>query len=237
MNLPFFYTEGINGKDGIITLNEDSSRHIIQVLRMKAGERVRLTDGAGTSATCIIETEHKKATTVRILHSEVTERPSAKRTIAVSLLKNAARFEWFLEKATELGISAIVPLLCERTEKQHFRTERMKNILVSAMLQSQQTWLPQLGEPIPFQRFINADEHRQKFIAHCLEGDKRQLAAEIKSGQQVIVLIGPEGDFTASEIDDAISKSYVPVSLGNTRLRTETAALAAAVIVQFSSVV
>lgn len=235
MNLPFFYIESETAKDGIITLNEDSSRHIVQVLRMKAGEQLRLTDGAGTSYTAAIEKEHKKATVVTILERNYEERPATKSTIAISLIKNTARFEWFLEKATELGIYAIQPLLCARTEKQHYRPDRMKNILISAMLQSQQCWQPLISEPASFDQFISKEIPGHKMIAHCMEGSKTHLHEEARKHQETIIMIGPEGDFTSDEIERSMVKMFMPVSLGNTRLRTETAGVAAAVIMQLDA--
>ena len=162
---------------------------------------------------------------------EIVETPKpAPNTIAISLVKNAHRFEWFLEKATEIGISRIIPLLCTRTEKQHFRYDRMKGILVSAMLQSQQAWLPLLDEPVRFNEFLRRDISGQKFIAHCEEDARNPLALQLQKGQGKLVCIGPEGDFTIDEIYTATSNGFLPVSLGNTRLRTETAGIVAATL-------
>jgi 16S rRNA (uracil1498-N3)-methyltransferase len=235
MNLPFFYVEGMSERDTVITLNEDASRHIVQVLRMKANEKIRLTDGLGNAYTAEIIKEHKKATEVQIL-SSVSQPPAQVRsTIAISLIKNTSRFEWFLEKATELGINAIVPLICERTEKQHFRQDRMKNILISAMLQSQQTWLPELPEPVLFASFIQETQDGKKLIAHCMDGKKNGLATALKEQTASVILIGPEGDFSADEIEKAVENGFLPVALGNTRLRTETAGVAAAVMMKLTS--
>ena len=152
MNLPYFYTAtSPDGKEHVI-LEEDTSLHIVQVLRMKQGEELLLTDGNGNLLTTTIVNAHKKATEVKLISSARLPPPSRKISVAISLIKNTSRFEWFLEKATEIGVSNIVPLICERTEKQHFRLSRMKNILVSAMLQSRQAWLPILHEPLHFQK-------------------------------------------------------------------------------------
>ncbi|RYD76593.1 MAG: RsmE family RNA methyltransferase, partial [Sphingobacteriales bacterium] len=143
--------------------------------------------------------------------------------------------EWFLEKAAELGISRIVPLLCARTEKQHFRYERMKAILVSAMLQSQQPWLTELSQPINFNDFIanGIPADMRGFIAHCEESTKMPLSSpDYKNLKNKLVLIGPEGDFTPEEIKLATANGYTPVELGRTRLRTETAGLVASSIIQ-----
>ena len=152
--------------------------------------------------------------------------PEKKTTIAVSLLKNASRFEWFLEKATEVGVTEIIPLICSRTEHTRFRFERMQQILISAMLQSQQSWLPVLHEPIKLQALFEEHLATQKFIAHCEEDNKTPIHS-ISLSESVLMLIGPEGDFTPEEIRLAIHHAYQPVSLGNTRLRTETAAIVA----------
>jgi 16S rRNA (uracil1498-N3)-methyltransferase len=149
--------------------------------------------------------------------------------VAVSLLKSASRFEWFLEKATEIGVTEIIPLLCERTEKQHFRHDRMKQVLISAMMQSKQVWLPTLHEPIVFSNVITSSAYKSKLIAHC-EADNKQSIKNFSGGESIQVLIGPEGDFSRGEISLALHNNYIPVALGNTRLRTETAAITAAAL-------
>ena len=136
-----------------------------------------------------------------------------------------------LEKATEIGISEIIPLICKRTEKTHFREERMKTILTSAMLQSRQVWLPELSAPVKINELKN-ENYEQKFIAHCIEEDKKELNGLIDKKVSKIILIGPEGDFTEEEIQTAVQQNYIPVSLGKTRLRTETAGLVAAVLLK-----
>jgi 16S rRNA (uracil1498-N3)-methyltransferase len=153
-------------------------------------------------------------------------------SIAISLLKNTNRFEWFLEKATEIGISEIIPLICERTEKERFRYDRMQGICISAMLQSQQTWLPVLQEPGKFESFVTQQfENCSKYIAHCMdEESKTQLHRQISKSSDQLICIGPEGDFTKTEIELALQHHFIPVSLGETRLRTETAAVVAATL-------
>jgi 16S rRNA (uracil1498-N3)-methyltransferase len=233
MSLPFFYIENVAGNNNPVVLDEDTSRHVVSVLRMKPGGELHLTDGKGLLLTTAITNDHKKRCEVRIIKSQSTDPDPRKISIAVSLIKNATRFEWFLEKATEIGITEIMPLLCERTERQHFRHERMKGLLVSAMLQSQQCWLPVLHEPQKFDQLVSQSADHQKFIAHCLAEEKRNLrdlTGENQSSQ--IILIGPEGDFTKEEIDLALQHHFIAVALGATRLRTETAAVAAAVILK-----
>jgi 16S rRNA (uracil1498-N3)-methyltransferase len=227
MALPYFYIENIIGDT--LTLEEDASKHITQVLRMKVGEELLLTDGKGTKATAVITDDHRKRCMVKISNRQKEEASIPKVSIAISLLKNAARFETFLEKATEIGVSEIIPLICERTEKEKFRNDRLHNILVSAMLQSQQCWMPRLLEPVNFDKAVTTSTFDQKFIAHCLEHQKQSLTSLLQKGS-AIILIGPEGDFTQKEIDLALGNGFKPVSLGKTRLRTETAGIVAAAL-------
>lgn len=228
MSVPYFYQQELISA-GAFILNEETSKHCIQVLRMKAGETLHLTDGKGRLHKAIITNEHKRNCEVNIVESSQEERKGRKISIAISLLKNANRLEWFLEKATELGITEIIPLLCQRTEKQQFRFDRMNQILISAMLQSQQTWLPILHQPTKFEEVIAASNHSQKLIAYCEEGTKQSIN-ELKIADDVQILIGPEGDFSPTEIDLGLQKGYLPTSLGNTRLRTETAGIVAATL-------
>ena len=235
MQLPFFYEEIISEGAHII-LSEESSRHIVQVLRMKEGDKIQITNGKGSLLTAIITLAHKKKAEVSIENKEFYPEKLPKSTIAVSLVKNTSRFEWFLEKATEIGIGEIVPLLCKRTEKNHLREERMKTILISALIQSRQVWLPELKAPVKYSVFIkNSACYSNKYIAHCLEDQKKSLTeySNNSSGSKII-LIGPEGDFTSEEIEEAISEKFIPVTLGENRLRTETAAIVAAVLLNIS---
>jgi len=233
MALPFFYITEFGPSQKEIVLDEDTSRHVVQVLRMKEGEKLNLTDGKGKLITAEIIEGHKKHCSVKVIDSQFTPHVSRKIAIAISLLKNANRFEWFLEKATEIGVSEIIPLICERTEKQKFRHDRMKGICISAMLQSQQVWLPELHEPvkyIEYIRSIKSDTDLTKFIAHCEEPGEKQNLSTFKPLNHSTILIGPEGDFTKQEIELALQNNFIPVSLGETRLRSETAGVAASVI-------
>jgi 16S rRNA (uracil1498-N3)-methyltransferase len=228
MSFPLFYIKELVGDERLI-LDEDASKHIIQVLRMKRGEQLQLTDGKGKLITAELVLENKKAAEVTVLTTSNIAPPTLNLTIAISLIKNNTRFEWFMEKATEIGISNIIPLICERTEKQNFRHDRIKNILISAMLQSQQAWLPVLHQPTKYAEVIKSAAHSNKFIAHCIKEDKKQLKI-LSANETSIILIGPEGDFTSDEIELAKQNNYTPVTLGNTRLRTETAGIVAAVL-------
>ena len=233
MALPFFYIVDYNSSQNEIVLDEDTSRHVVQVLRMKEEERLNLTDGKGNLITAEIIDDHKRHCTVKVIDSRFTSHTSRKIAIAISLLKNTNRFEWFLEKATEIGISEIIPLICERTEKQKFRYDRMKGICISAMLQSQQCRLPELHEPVKYIEYIKSMTDYSdliKFIAHCEESAEKQNLSTFQSFNHSTILIGPEGDFTKQEIELALQTNFIPVSLGETRLRTETAGVAAAVL-------
>jgi len=231
MALPFFYSENIDATQNTVLLNEETSKHIVQVLRMQNSEQLQLTDGKGNLFTTEITDNNKRSCAVKILTTDHKPQTTRKVSIAISLVKNTSRFEWFLEKATEIGVTEIVPLLCARTEKQHFRYDRMKMIVISAMLQSQQVWLPILHEPTKFEKFIDQSNCDQKLIAHCIEDDKQQLSHfQISKSPNLQIAIGPEGDFTNEEIALATKNNFIPVSLGNTRLRTETAGIVAATL-------
>ena len=232
MQLPFFYINDYDPSQKEIVLDEDNSRHVVQVLRMKEGEKLNLTDGKGNLITAEITEAHKKHCAINIQHSTFNTQHSQKVTIAISLLKITRRFEWFLEKATEIGVSEIIPLICDRTEKQKFRHDRMKGICISAMLQSQQTWLPILHEPVRFEDLeIWKCADGVNLIAHCIDNTKQELShLQIDKSSNRLIAIGPEGDFTRDEIQLALENNFIPVSLGETRLRTETAGVAASVL-------
>jgi 16S rRNA (uracil1498-N3)-methyltransferase len=234
MALPFFYSSEIKTGTVVFVLNEETSKHIVQVLRMQNGEQVQLTDGKGNLFTAEITDNNRKRCTVKIIQTTDYGRPATDITIAISLVKNSSRFEWFLEKATEIGITQIIPLICSRTEKQNFRYDRMQGILISAMLQSQQTWLPLLPEPTKFTEAVTRTTQQQKFIAHCEdENNKAQLTSQLLNPlTSKLILIGPEGDFTTEEIQQALQNNFIPVALGNTRLRTETAGMVAATLLR-----
>jgi 16S rRNA (uracil1498-N3)-methyltransferase len=233
MQIPFFYIANSAETGSVITLDEDTSKHIVGVLRMQHGEQIHLTNGKGTLLTAQITAAHKKRCEVSVINSAFEPYTGSRIAIAISLLKNNNRFEWFLEKATEIGIADIVPLICERTERQHFRLERMQSILQSAMLQSRQLWLPVLHEPLKFDQWINqAAANMDLFIAHCDEQHKQPLTSVKRTQEKVCICIGPEGDFSKTEIELALQQKYVPVALGDTRLRSETAGVVAAVLLK-----
>jgi 16S rRNA (uracil1498-N3)-methyltransferase len=220
MALPFFYKEDITSSSTQISLDENTSKHIVQVLRMQTGEQLQLTNGKGDLFTCEIVDDNRKKCSVKILSHSLLTTHHSQVTIAISLLKNTTRFEWFLEKATEIGITQIVPLICERTEKTAFKFERFNTILISAMLQSQQCRLPVLQLPQQFNKFAAQQfNYTTKLIAHCENEENKQLLITHHSPLTThqLMLIGPEGDFTKQEIELALQNNFTPVSLGNTR--------------------
>ncbi len=229
MSLPFFFAPGIPDGDRLV-LDENNSRHAVSVLRMEAGEKMHLTNGRGLLVTAEVLDPHKKKTQLQLLEVETIPPPSNRVVIGFSPLKNSSRLEWFLEKATEMGVSGIVLLQCKRTEKQQVRLDRLQQILISALLQSQQCWLPVLRGPLPFMELVREERTGQKFIAHCLPTGKSSLRELAGTTGAQLLLIGPEGDFTPDEIEAAIAQQFVPVSLGETRLRSETAAMAGAAL-------
>ena len=231
MELPYFFAEDLSGD--FVTLNDTNSKHIVQVLRMKEDEHLLLTDGKGTVAKGKITSANKRATEILLESIEKIAAPDRKNRIAISPVKNASRFEWFLEKAAELGISEVIPLICERTQKEHFRYDRMVAITVSALLQSKQAWKTELRQPINFDKFLSENfANEALFIAHCVnENTKNHFSP---SETENLILIGPEGDFSPGEIETALAQNFQPVSLGITRLRTETAGIAAATILQIA---
>lgn len=231
MALPFFYKKDLIASTTDVILDEAASKHIVQVLRMQNGEQLQLTNGRGDLFTAEITDNNRKRCAVMITQQSKIGNLKSKITIAISTVKNNTRFEWFLEKATEIGVSEIIPLICTRTEKTTFKFERMNSILISAMLQSQQRWLPVLHEPVKFKELVSIAAQQQKFIAHCEDETKRNLAdLNNESLSSKMILIGPEGDFTAEEIELALQNNFSAVSLGETRLRTETAGMVAAVL-------
>ena len=232
--LPYFYEPSIQKNNTHFELSEATSKHCIQVLRMRAGESLHLTDGIGNLYTANIVEADKKKTVVKIDSVVHTPAPTKKVCIAIGLLKNTGRFEWFLEKATEMGVTKIVPLICERSERSNLKGERMMGVVVAALIQSKQTWLPVLSEPITVAQFIDIHPSDQKLIAHCEESNKTALT-NIPNSSDSSILIGPEGDFTESEIALAIAAKYTPVSLGETRLRTETAGMVAAALLLYKN--
>jgi 16S rRNA (uracil1498-N3)-methyltransferase len=231
MNLPFFHAPDLSGESATPVLEEETMRHMVQVLRMKEGDELLLTNGRGLLAVAVVSSTSRKSCTVTVKTVNDIPREGHHVTIAISPLKNPSRFEWFLEKAAENGIAAVVPLICHRTERQHIKKERWNSILISAMLQSRQCWVTELQDAASFTSCVENSVAEQKYIGHCMYGEKPELQHLVKKDHRSsLILIGPEGDFTPEEISTALEKGFHPVSLGSTRLRTETAGITAAVL-------
>lgn len=222
-------------------LPEGESLHCAKVLRMQPGATVEVIDGKGGTYTCTLLEAHHKHALVRV--EEVRCRPlpwSYRLTIAVAPTKHLDRMEWLTEKLTEVGVNRFIPALCDRSERRELKTERLEKIAVSAMKQSLKAVLPEIAPMTPVKRIIEECDSVQRFICYCDKNvERRMLAQEIQPDTDTTVLIGPEGDFSPAEVKLALSRGFVPITLGDNRLRTETAALFAAstihVINQYSS--
>ena len=225
--MQLFYNPKINKTALSFVFDKEESKHIIKVLRKKEGDILYVTNGLGCLFTTEITIASDSKCTVKIDSFKEQEKPKFHLHLAVAPTKMNDRYEWFLEKVTEIGIQEITPIICEHSERKVIKTDRFQKILESAMKQSLHYYLPKLNEPMSFKEFIQKEISAQKFIAHCEETDKKSLKNELEIGKDVTILIGPEGDFSVKEIQLAIEKSFIPVSLGNTRLRTETAAVVA----------
>lgn len=225
-DMPLFYVPQTLEEHQSITLPEDTARHIGQVLRMAAGEQVLLTNGLGLRASCILSEVAKKRVGVHIDKVVQILQPAPALHLAIAFTKNASRNEWLLEKATELGVQRITPLITARSVRERIRHDRWQAILISAMLQSGQCWLPLLNEPMSLENALK-EGTAQKLIAHCIEDEpsRTPVTKALKCGADTQIFIGPEGDFTPAEVTLAKASGAVPVSLGGNRLRTETAAL------------
>ncbi len=229
-----FYTPDIVQGQPTYTLPEEESRHCTRVLRLQEGAELNLVDGKGTLYSGRIAEVHPKRTLIHIIaHSDMYGKRNHYLHLAVAPTKNTDRFEWFVEKATEAGIDEITPLICARSERREIKTERLVKVAVAAMKQSLKAYLPRVNPATPFHEFIGSQQHGKLFIAHCMDGEKGYLTNLLRAGEPVVVLIGPEGDFSADELVKAQELGCQSVSLGTARLRTETAALATCFEVNF----
>lgn len=211
-------------------LSEEESHHAVKVLRLVEGDRVELVDGRGNYYTAEITFAHHKKCEVRILEKVENYNPLPCHIhIAIAPTKNMDRIEWFAEKVTEIGVGEITPLLCDHSERKVIKIDRLEKIVVSAMKQSKKAMMPTLNEMTAFKQFVKkyADFSGKKYIAHCYEEERKSLVCDYVKGSDVVVLIGPEGDFSEEEVCLALSCGFVPVTLGESRLRTETAGIAA----------
>ena len=207
-------------------LPDEETHHFIHVLRFSQGKQIEVTDGNGTRALCEAIQVSKKQVLLNVLEKEIFPVPARKLHIAIAPTKNIDRFEWFVEKATELGIAEITPIICRHSERKTLKLERIQKLVVSAARQSQHYYFPLMNAEISFEKFLESmnENSDSTFLAHCEESEKVE-ARELASTTNAIVLIGPEGDFSKDEIEIALKKGFRALSLGNSRLRTETAGL------------
>ncbi len=224
--MQLFYIPNISGSE--VILSETESKHAIRVLRLTVNSEVQVIDGKGGFYEAVISDAHPKKCKLLITNSiQEFDKRNFKLHIAIAPTKNIDRFEWFLEKCTEIGINEITPLLSEHSERKVIKPERLEKILISAMKQSLKAYLPKLNPITSFEEFILNSKFENKYIAHCYEGEKIHLKNTIIKGNDILVLIGPEGDFSLEEIEMAKQNGFLEVSLGMARLRTETAGVVA----------
>lgn len=233
--MQLFYNPEINNTTTDFSFSKEESKHIVKVLRKDSGDILDITNGKGWLFKAQITIPNIKKCVVKIISKTKQPNKNYKVHLAVAPTKMNDRYEWFLEKATEIGIDSITPIFCEHSERKFIKAERYEKILQSAMKQSLSTYLPKLNPAIPLKEFLKQDINGQLFIAHCEETDKKSLKNELKSNSDITILIGPEGDFSTKEIKLAIDKKFIPVTLGKTRLRTETAAIVACHSVAFTN--
>ena len=231
--MQLFYTPNIDEMTETFSFDKVESKHIIKVLRKKDTDILFVTNGEGYLFETEITLASDSKCTVKILSFEKKPRSKYHLHIAVAPTKMNDRFELFLEKATEIGIHEITPIICDRSERKVINNERFDKIILAAMKQSNEFYLPKLNEAVSLKDFLKHKQDGVKLIAHCEETDKKTLKSVLKPNENITILIGPEGDFSEKEIAMAIESSYIPVSLGTTRLRTETAALVACHSVAF----
>ena len=220
--MQLFFTENTENE---FTISSEESKHITRVLRKKEGDTLNFTDGKGNLIVAEITTSDVRKTRVRVVEKISKEKQhNYYLHIAIAPTKNMDRFEWFLEKSTEIGIDEITPIICDRSERKIVKTERGNRILLSSMKQSLKYHYPKLNEAISFKDFIKQDFEGNKYIAHCEDSEKLDLKI-VSNTEKTLILIGPEGDFSPTEIEIALQNEFKSVSLGNSRLRTETAGL------------
>nr|WP_321356467.1 16S rRNA (uracil(1498)-N(3))-methyltransferase [uncultured Draconibacterium sp.] len=232
--MQLFYVPNLSGAE--VILDETESKHAVRVLRLKEDDEIELVDGKGGFFKARITDANPKKCKLSIIDSQ-TEfgKKDFHLHIAIAPTKNIDRTEWFLEKCTEIGIDEVTPLLSEHSERKVIKPERLEKILVSAMKQSVKAYLPKLNELTKFSDLLSQATEAKKFIAHCNEGEKPHLKNVVKPGDNVLILIGPEGDFSPEEVDLALENGFEAISLGNARLRTETAGVVACHIVNLAN--
>ncbi len=225
--MQLFYNPSLDNSFKQFFFPAEESKHILKVLRKKEGDILHITNGKGYLFKAEILIADLRKCKAQIISAEKSIPKRYNLHLAVAPTKMNDRYEWFLEKVTEIGVDEITPIICEHSERKVIKLDRMERVLQSAMKQSLQTHLPKLNSPISYKDFMRQEMDGLKFIAHCAEGEKMELKRRVAADKDLVILIGPEGDFSKTEIDLAYTKGFVPVSLGNNRLRTETAAIVA----------
>lgn len=225
--MQLFYNANISSNDSEIRFSKEESRHIIKVLRKSVGDTLNITNGKGWLFSAELTLAAIKNCIAVIKTANLQPKKTYQLHLAVAPTKMNDRYEWFLEKATEIGVDTITPIFCDNSERRVIKVERFNKILQAAMKQSLNCYIPILEQAQSFKSFLNQDFKGQKFIAHCENSDRKSLKNELKDNEDVIILIGPEGDFSPSEIKQALANNFVPITLGTSRLRTETAAIVA----------
>ena len=231
--MQLFYNPNITETAQDFSFDKEESRHIVKVLRKSVGDTLNITNGKGYLFTAEITIPDIKKCMVNIVSIALQPKRKYSLHLAVAPTKINDRYEWFLEKATEIGIDSITPIICDHSERKIIKTERFEKILQSATKQSLSCYLPKLNGTISFNDFIKQDFNGELFIAHCEETDRKSIKQQLKPETDITILIGPEGDFSVKEIKTALQNNFIPVTLGETRLRTETAAIVACHSVAF----
>ena len=225
--MQLFYNPQIDEKTESFSFDKEESKHIIKVLRKKDTDILFVTNGMGLLFETEIILASDNKCTVKILAIEKTKPSNFYLHLVVAPTKMNDRYEWFLEKATEIGVDEITPIICDRSERKVINKDRFEKIIMTALKQSNALFLPKLNEAVSFKEFIKRKNNGLQLIAHCEETNKKSLKSVLKPNENATILIGPEGDFSEKEIALALENNFIPVSLGNTRLRTETAAVVA----------
>ncbi len=231
--MQLFYNPDISENTTEFSFSKEESKHIVKVLRKSIGDTLHITNGKGWLFTAEISVPDIKKCSAQIMSKVLQPKRKYSLHLAVAPTKMNDRYEWFLEKATEIGIDSITPIICEHSERKIVKAERFERVLQSAMKQSLNCYLPELNEAMSFKSFMKQDFNGTLYIAHCEETDKQSLKQELQPQKDVTILIGPEGDFSVKEIAQALKNGFKPVTLGETRLRTETAAIVACHSVAF----
>ncbi|GAA4975057.1 16S rRNA (uracil(1498)-N(3))-methyltransferase [Algibacter aquimarinus] len=233
--MQLFYNPSVTETTKEFSFNKEESKHIVKVLRKNIGDILHITNGSGWLFKAEITIPNINKCVATIVSKTLQPKRNYNLHLAVAPTKMNDRYEWFLEKATEIGIDSITPIICEHSERKVIKPERFERILQSAMKQSLNCYLPKLNDVSSFKNFIKQDFNGHLFIAHCEETDRKSLKNELKSKNNITILIGPEGDFSVKEIETALENNFIPVTLGKTRLRTETAAIVACHSVAFTN--